>query len=150
MSNSDPDDSSNVSATKFTPLQRRNRQVSFRCGSGQKSWPSPSRPSLEDCPTNSAYDFPWAARSLVLVVVSSSSRRGSRSYPRDEPVRGSYSARVPRSSLAEVHRKFVHHIVADEVDGQEERQDDRREDGRQGEESGEVEENQTHNMSAWR
>ena len=66
------------------------------------------------------------------------------------PVRGSYSARVPRSSLAEVHREFVHHIVEDEVDGQEERQDDRREDRQQREESGEVEENQTHNMSAWR
>ena len=26
-------------------------------------------------------------------------------------VRGSFSARVPRSSLAEVHREFVHHIV---------------------------------------
>ena len=65
-------------------------------------------------------------------------------------MRGSYSARVPRSSLAEVHRELVHHIVEDEVDGQEERQDDRREDKQQREESGEVEENQTHNMSAWR
>ena len=55
-------------------------------------------------------------------------------------VRGSYSARVPRSSLAEVHTEFVHHIVEDEVDGQEERQDDRREDGEEGEESGVVEE----------
>ena len=44
-------------------------------------------------------------------------------------VRESYSGRVPRSSLAEVHREFVLHIVEDEVDGQE---------------------NQTHNMSAWR
>ena len=35
-------------------------------------------------------------------------------------VRGSYSARVPRSSLAEVHREFVHHILEDEVDGQKE------------------------------
>ena len=43
-------------------------------------------------------------------------------------VRGPYSARVPRSSFARVHREFVHHIVKDEVDGQEERQDDRRED----------------------
>ena len=54
-------------------------------------------------------------------------------------------ARVPRSSLAEVH-----HIVEDEDDGQEERQDDRREDRQQIEESGEVEEKQIHNMSAWR
>ena len=61
-----------------------------------------------------------------------------------------YSARVPRSSVAEVHRDFFHHIVEEEVDGQKERQDDRREDRQQGEESGEVEENQTHNMSAWR
>ena len=67
------------------------------------------------------------------------------------PVRGSYSARVPRSSLAEeVHWEFVHNIVEDEVDGQEERQDDRRKDGKEGEESGDVEENRTHNMSAWR
>ena len=65
-------------------------------------------------------------------------------------MRGSYSARVPRSSLAEVHSEFVHHIVEYEVDGQEERQDDRREDRQQREENGEVEDNQTHNMSAWR
>ena len=65
-------------------------------------------------------------------------------------VRGSYSARVPRSSLPELHREFVHHIVEDEVRGQDERQDGRREDRQQGEESGEVEENQTRNMSACR
>ena len=63
-------------------------------------------------------------------------------------VRGSFSARVPRSSSAEVHREFVHHIVEEEVDGQKEKQDDRREDKQLGEESGEVAENQTHNMSA--
>ena len=63
-------------------------------------------------------------------------------------VRGSYSARVPRSSLAGVHREFVHHIVEEEVDGQEEKQDDRREDRQQEEERREVVENQTHNMSA--
>ena len=63
-------------------------------------------------------------------------------------MRGSYSARVPRSSLTEVHREFVHHVVEDEVDGQEERQYVNREDGQQREESGEVKENQTHNMSA--
>ena len=44
-----------------------------------------------------------------------------------QDVRRSYSARVPRSSLARVHREFVHHIVEDEVDGQEEGQDDKRE-----------------------
>ena len=38
-------------------------------------------------------------------------------------MRGSYSAGVSRSSLADVHREFVHHIVEDEVDGQEEGQD---------------------------
>ena len=63
-------------------------------------------------------------------------------------MRGSYSARVPRSSLPELHREFVHDIVEDEVDGQEERQDDKREGRQQREENGEVEENQTHNMSA--
>ena len=49
-----------------------------------------------------------------------------------------------------MHREFVHHIVEDEVDGKEERQDDRREDRQHREESGEVGENQTNNMSAWR
>ena len=63
-------------------------------------------------------------------------------------MRGSYSARVPRSSLAGVHRKFAHHIVEDEVNGQEERQDDKREDGQQREESGVVEEDQNKHMSA--
>ena len=61
-------------------------------------------------------------------------------------VRGSYSARVPRSSLARVHREFVHHILEDEVDGQEEKQDDKREDGEQREESEFVEESQNKHM----
>ena len=63
-------------------------------------------------------------------------------------VRGSYSARLSRSSLARVHREFAHHIVEDEVDGQEEGQDDKREDGQQREESGVVEESQNKHMSA--
>ena len=63
-------------------------------------------------------------------------------------VRGSYSAKMPRSSLTEMPNEFVHHIVEEEVDGQEEKQDDRTEDRQQREESGDVEENQTHNMSA--
>ena len=53
-------------------------------------------------------------------------------------VRGSYSARVPRSSLAGVHREFVHHIVEEEVLWP----------GGKTEANEEVEENQTHNMSA--
>ena len=57
------------------------------------------------------------------------------------------SAKVPS---ARVRKEFVRHIVEDEVDGQEERQDDKREDGQQREQSGVNEENQTHNMSAWR
>ena len=48
-----------------------------------------------------------------------------------------------------MHREFVHHIVEDEVDGQEDEKDDKRED-RQQRENGEFVENQTHNMSAWR
>ena len=55
-------------------------------------------------------------------------------------VGGSYSAKVPRSSLAEVHREFVHHILEDEVDGQKEGQGDKREDGEEEEENGVVEE----------
>ena len=70
-------------------------------------------------------------------------------FPVRRFVRGSYSARVPRSSLARVHREFVHHIVEDEVDGQE-KGDDKREDGQRREESGVVEENQNKHMSAWR
>ena len=54
-------------------------------------------------------------------------------------MRGSYSARVPRS-LAEVHREFAHLILEDDVDGQKEGQSDKREDGEEGEESGVVEE----------
>ena len=44
---------------------------------------------------------------------------------------GSYSARVPRSSLAGVHKELVHHIMEDEVDGQ----DDKIVDGQPREES---------------
>ena len=63
-----------------------------------------------------------------------------------DSVRGSYSARVPRSSSASVHREIVHHILEEEVDGQEEGQDDKREDGEQREESGVVEESQNKHM----
>ena len=61
-------------------------------------------------------------------------------------MRGSYSARVSWSSSASVHKEFVHHIVEDEVDAQEEGQDDKGEDGQQREESGVVgrESEQTH------
>ena len=64
-------------------------------------------------------------------------------------MRGSFSARVPRSS-AELHRGFVHHILEDEVDGQKEEQDDQRED-EEGEVSGDVEAiRETHNAhEAW-
>ena len=62
-------------------------------------------------------------------------------------MRGSYSAKVPRSSLASVHREFVLHIVEDEVVGQEERQDDKKEDGEQRKESGAVEESQNEHMT---
>ena len=49
-----------------------------------------------------------------------------------------------------MHRVFVLHIVEEEAKDQEDEQDDRREDRKQEEEMGEVAENQTHNMSAWR
>ena len=64
-----------------------------------------------------------------------------------DDVRGSYSARVPRSSLARVYRVFVLHIVEEEAESQEDEQDFWREEGQQ-EEEGSVAENQTHNMSA--
>ena len=63
-------------------------------------------------------------------------------------VRGSYSARVPRSSLTSVHRVFVIHIL-EEAEDKVDDKDDRRED-RQQEVEGRVAENQTHNMSTRR
>ena len=63
-------------------------------------------------------------------------------------MRESHSVREPRSSLARVHREFVHHIVEGEVDGQEEGQDDKRENGQQRGRSGVVEEGQNKHMSA--
>ena len=55
---------------------------------------------------------------------------------------------MPRSSLAEVHREFFHHILEDEVDGQKEGQGDKREDGEEREESGVVEEiRRTHQVT---
>ena len=45
---------------------------------------------------------------------------------------------MPRSSLAEVHKEFVHHILEDEVDGQKEGEGDKREDDEENEESGVV------------
>ena len=65
-------------------------------------------------------------------------------------VRGLYSARVPRSSLASVHRVFILHIVEEEAEHQVDEKDDRREKSGQQEEEGTVAENQTYNMSAWR
>ena len=47
------------------------------------------------------------------------------------PVRGSYSARVPRSSLARVRRVLVPHIMEEEGEYQEDEKDDGREDGQQ-------------------
>ena len=47
-----------------------------------------------------------------------------------------------------MHREFVHHIVEDDVDGQEEGQDDKRANGEQREENGVVEESQNRHMSA--
>ena len=46
------------------------------------------------------------------------------------------------------HREFVHHILEEEIDGQEKGQDDKREDSEQSEESGVVEESQNKHMSA--
>ena len=53
------------------------------------------------------FDLHYAAKSLAM----------ANSSPTKGHVRGSYSVRVPRSSIASVHREFVHHIVKDEVDG---------------------------------
>ena len=58
-------------------------------------------------------------------------------------MRGWYSAKVPRSSLAEVHKEFVLHIVEKEAEDQIDEKDDRKENIQQ-----EEAQNQTHNMSA--
>ena len=63
------------------------------------------------------------------VTFGSNARACDVNYVRS--VRRSYSARVSKSSLAGVHWEFVHHILEDEVDGQEEEQDDKREDAEQ-------------------
>ena len=65
-------------------------------------------------------------------------------------VRGSYSARVPRSSFARVRRVLVSHIMEEEEEAEdlEDEQSDRRED-RQQEKEGRIEESQNnHIMSA--
>ena len=50
-----------------------------------------------------------------------------------------------------MHKEFLHYIVEDEVDGQEEGQDDKREDGQLREQSGVVssESEQTHEDDTW-
>ena len=54
-------------------------------------------------------------------------------------------AKVPRSS-AELHRRFVHHILEDEVDGQKEEQGDQRDKDEEEEVNGDVEAiRETHN-----
>ena len=63
-------------------------------------------------------------------------------------VRGSYSARVPRSSLARVRRVLVSHIVEEEAEDQEDEQDDRREEGQQEVEGRIAESQNNHIMSA--
>ena len=62
--------------------------------------------------------------------------------------RGSYSARVPRSSLAGVHRVFVFHILEEEAEDPENEQDDSREEGQQEVEGRIAESQNNHIMSA--
>ena len=64
-------------------------------------------------------------------------------------VRGSFSARVPRSSFARVRRVLVPHMV-EEGEDQENKKEDEREDGQQRVEGRVVENQATHKMSAWR
>ena len=61
-----------------------------------------------------------------------------------ESVRGSYSARVPRSSLARVRRVLVSHIMEEEGEDQED-EDDKREQGQQ-EVEGRIAENQNNHI----
>ena len=48
-----------------------------------------------------------------------------------QPVRGSFSAKVPRSSCWRVRRVLVSHIMEEEGEGQENEMEDDREDGKQ-------------------
>ena len=63
-------------------------------------------------------------------------------------MRGSYSARVPKSSLARVRRVLVSHIMEEEAEGQENEVDDRREEGQQRVERRIAESQNNHIMSA--
>ena len=63
-------------------------------------------------------------------------------------VRGSYSARVPRSSLARVRRVLVPHIMKEEAEDPENEQDDGREEGQQEVEGRIAESQNNHIMSA--
>ena len=61
-------------------------------------------------------------------------------------VRGSFSARMPKSSFAEVRRVLVPHM--EDEDDQENEKEDEREDGKQRVEGRVVENQATHKMSA--
>ena len=63
-------------------------------------------------------------------------------------VRGSFSARVPRSSFAGVRRSLVSHIMEEEGEDQENEKEDEREDGKQRVEGRVVENEATHKVSA--
>ena len=63
-------------------------------------------------------------------------------------MRGSFPARVPKSSLAKARRVLVPHIMEEEGDDQENEKEDEREDGMQRVEGRVVENQATHNMSA--
>ena len=63
-------------------------------------------------------------------------------------MRGSFSARVPRSSFARVRRVLVRHIMEEEDEDQENEKEDGREDGQQRVEGRVVESQNNHIMSA--
>ena len=63
-------------------------------------------------------------------------------------VRGSYSARVSRSSLARVRRVLVPHFMEEEGEDQEDEEDDGREEGQQEVEGRVAEDQNNHIMSA--
>ena len=66
------------------------------------------------------------------VVEKDDAERGHHTQPvLGSTVRGSLSARVPRSSIASVRRVLVPHIVEEEADDQENEKEDEREDGKQ-------------------
>ena len=105
----------------------------------------------EACWSKSSSDSKRLVPSQQVVVVREQPVREEIGFllvvPRPFPVRGSYSARVPRSSLAEVRRVLVTHIM-EEGEDQEDEKDERKKGGQEEAEGRIAESQNNHIMSA--